>query len=362
MPGTSKVGLDTRNLALSEGTGVAGYGRMLARAYAELGFTPEFLRAEPADAGRLRRLRRALAPSARLSPAFSAPDIFRTAQVHFNLYGRALPLRCEHPPRLMHWTYPLPLYLKGSVNIVTIHDLIPLRHPELTGIDARRMRRLLREVVPRADAIVTVSETVRAEIITELGVAPKRVFNLYQAVDVAGGEAGEAICPKGSFLVIGAVEKRKNIARLVAAHAASGVVNRLVVIGPGGDAPPGVLRVPYAKRADLLRAMASARAILFPSLAEGFGLPMAEGFALGVPVMTSRGGATEEVAGGAALLVDPLDVAEMAAAIARLAWDDALCARLRVAGLARGPAFGLEAFTSRLGAFLGQVLPNPAKN
>jgi hypothetical protein len=52
----------------------------------------------------------------------------------------------------------------------------------------------------------------------------------------------------------------------------------------------------------------------------------------------------------------------MAAAIARLAWDDALCARLRVAGLARGPAFGLEAFTSRLGAFLGQVLPNPAKN
>jgi glycosyltransferase involved in cell wall biosynthesis len=170
------------------------------------------------------------------------PDIFRTAQVHFNLYGRALPLRCEHPPRLMHWTYPLPLYLKGSVNIVTIHDLIPLRHPELTGIDARRMRRLLREVVPRADAIVTVSETVRAEIITELGVAPKRVFNLYQAVDVAGGEAGEAICPKGSFLVIGAVEKRKNIARLVAAHAASGVVNRLVVIGP--ERPGDFIPVP----------------------------------------------------------------------------------------------------------------------
>jgi len=344
--------LDTRNLALAEGTGVASYTRMLALAYVALGLTPQFLAAEPAEISRFQRFRRALAPAVGLGPAFSAPDIFRSAQVHFNVYRRALRLRVKNPPRLMHWTYPLPLYLAGSTNIVTIHDLIPLQHPELTGIDPRRMRRLLREVVRHADAIVTVSETVRADIISELAVPPGRVFNLYQAVDVAGGEAGEEICPPGSFLMIGAVEKRKNIARLAAAHAASGVDIPLVIIGPGGEAPPGVLRVPYAKRADLLRAMACARAILFPSLAEGFGLPMAEGFALGVPVMTARGGATEEVAGGAALLVDPLDVAGMAAAIRRLAVDDALCARLRAAGLARGQLFALDAYAARLGAML----------
>jgi glycosyltransferase involved in cell wall biosynthesis len=355
------VGLDTRNLALAEGTGVASYARNLALAYANLGFTPQWLEAEPETVGRLQRFRRALGGQVRLGPAFAAPDIFRVAQVHFNLYGRAMRLHLNNPPRLMHWTYPLPLYLTGSVNIVTIHDLIPLQRPELTGIDPHRMRRLLREAVRNAEAIVTVSETVRVGIIAELGVAPARVFNLYQAVDVTGGAAAKEICPPGSFLVIGSVETRKNIARLVAAHAASGVANPLVIVGPDMDAPmTGALRLPYAKRPDLLRAMASARAILLPSLAEGFGLPIAEGFALGVPVMTSRGGATEEVAGGAALLVDPLDVADMAVAIRRLARDDDLCARLQAAGLARSPVFGLDAFSARLGACLDQLLKSPA--
>ena len=96
--------------------------------------------------------------------------------------------------------------------------------------------------------------------------------------------------------------------------------------------------------------IAGARALLFPSLAEGFGLPIAEAMALGTPVMTSTGGATEEVARSAALLVDPLSLDAMARAIARLDNDAALRTSLAAAGRERARDFSLESFAERLQA------------
>jgi glycosyltransferase involved in cell wall biosynthesis len=361
-PGPRRIGLDARNLHAPNGTGVATYTATLARACENAGYAPQLLTA-PARDGKSRRFARALLPYRTLAADFSAPDIFRTAQVHFNIYGRPLRLRTRTPPTLMHWTYPLPLYLAGCPNIVTVHDLIPLTRPDLTGIDAARMRRILQATLRRAAAIVTVSQTVRAELTAQFGIAPERVTNLYQAVDITL-EDGPEICPPGSLLAIGTVEPRKNIARLIAAHAASGVPQKLVIIGPDGQgaagelagAGPQVLRVPYAPRAALLRAMARCGGVLFPSLAEGFGLPIAEAFALGVPVMTSRGGATEEIAGGAASLVDPYDIQDMARAIAELAQNDALRDRLKSAGLARATHFTLDAYAARLRAFYDHIL------
>ncbi|MDT8870482.1 glycosyltransferase [Komagataeibacter rhaeticus] len=106
----------------------------------------------------------------------------------------------------------------------------------------------------------------------------------------------------------------------------------LVIIGPDGDDRPDlspvqagqtIIRVPWCARPSLLRAMAEARALLFPSLAEGFGLPIIEAMSLDIPVMTSMGGATEEVSGGAALLVDPLDTDQMSKTICVLDGMDA---------------------------------------
>jgi len=100
--------------------------------------------------------------------------------------------------------------------------------------------------------------------------------------------------------------------------------------------------------------------LLFPSLAEGFGLPIAEAMALGCPVLTSDRGAAAEVAAGAALLVDPLDVGAIAQAIATLDRDDALCARLRTAGFARGRQFTPGVYARRLRAlYAGALASDP---
>ncbi|MCJ8355811.1 glycosyltransferase, partial [Novacetimonas hansenii] len=124
-------------------------------------------------------------------------------------------------------TYPLPFLVDDAINVVTIHDLIPLTHPELTGIDRTFMEKLLRQQVALADVVVTVSETVRQQIVDMFHVPADRIFNLYQPVSIPDAErrameATPAIAPAGCFLFIGRVEARKNIERLVAAHALSG--------------------------------------------------------------------------------------------------------------------------------------------
>ena len=139
----------------------------------------------------------------------------------------------------------------------------------------------------------------------------------------------------------------------------------LVIAGPDGwrsaeiaprlDADRSIIRLPYVERPLLMALIAQARALVFPTITEGFGLPIIEAMQLGTPVLTSRGGATEEVAGGAALLADPLSVDEIAAQIARLD-DDAVIAALRADGLARGKAFTATAFAGRLDAVHARLL------
>ena len=182
-------------------------------------------------------------------------------------------------------------------------------------------------------------------------------------------ELPAGLSPGGYFVVCGTIEPRKNLVRLVAAHRASGTRRRLVVVGPHGwraaeslaaiDRSALAMRLAFADRAVVMSLVRHARALLFPSLAEGFGLPIAEAMALGTPVLTTAGGATEEVAGGAALLVDPLDVAAIAEGIDRLDRDDALCASLAAAGLARARAFDSRQYGDRLRAFYeGLVSPH----
>ena len=117
------------------------------------------------------------------------------------------------------------------------------------------------------------------------------------------------------MLAVGTLEPRKNLARAVEAAQLAGVELRVVgAPGWGGVEVPG-----WAGRVDddeLAALYRGARCLVFPSLYEGFGLPVLEAMACGTPVVTTRGGATEEVAGGAAVLVDPLDPDAIAAGIA----------------------------------------------
>lgn len=380
------VWLDSRNIGRSGGTGVATYVQGVQTCLTRMGFHVQYLwDHDPADGStppnsswqRIVRFLKACLPvrlirrqqediTGRSYPYIS--DIYRIAHIHFQIWKRLLWLHGTQPPDIMFWTYPLPVLVKNTINIVTVHDLIPITHPHLTGINPRRLQRLLTQLVAQADIVVTVSETVRQQIIEIFDIPASRVVNLYQLAGVTATERQQlatapVVAPAGCFICIGRVEKRKNIERLVEAHARSGTERPLVLLGPDGDDMPDfnprtpcqqVIRVPWCSRESLLRSLANAHALVFPSLAEGFGLPIVEAMALGVPVMTSRGGATEEIADGAALLVDPYDVQDIADVIGRLARmqpDAPQWEALRQDGMKRAEVFTEVAQIGRLHAF-----------
>jgi glycosyltransferase involved in cell wall biosynthesis len=198
--------------------------------------------------------------------------------------------------------------------VVTVHDLALLRHPDAF----RRWHRTtggmaLRSAVRAADAIVAVSEFTRRELVDLLAVPAERIRVVRNGVDPVFSPDGPGT--EGDYvLAVGTLEPRKNLARVVEAARLAGVDLRVVgAAGWGGVAVDGWMG--RVSDADLARLYRGARCVVYASLYEGFGLPVLEAMASGVPVVTGRGGATEEIAGGAAVLVDPLDPAAIAAGI-----------------------------------------------
>ncbi|WP_420138966.1 glycosyltransferase family 4 protein [Sphingomonas sp.] len=311
----------------------------------------------------------------------TSPDLFEVAHRHFRIYGRFLRLRVPSPPQLMHWTYPLPITIEGSANIYTFHDLVPLRLP-YTTLDAKQSyRALLAGCIANGQHICTVSEASRADIIAEFQLPPDRITNTYQAspLQIGANNADEdaaivenvfGLPHRGYFLHFGAIEPKKNIGRLLEAYLSTGSAAPLVMTGSRGwrseeelkllvpedeaDTVHGrrmaerVRRLEHLPRALLTRLIRGARAVLFPSIYEGFGLPVLEAMQLGTPVLTSNLGALAEIAGAAALLVDPYDVSAIAEGIRTLDHDAALRARLAASGVEAASRFAIPAYQARL--------------
>jgi glycosyltransferase involved in cell wall biosynthesis len=236
--------------------------------------------------------------------------------------------------------------------VVTVHDLAFLHDPEHFPRRGRRLFRRALEVVRRCADLVLVSSQCTADDCVAAGVAADRlrVVPLGVTVEEVSPEAVAAArrgygLDRPYVLFVGTVEPRKNLRRLAAAVAALPGSWLLVVAGPSGwgdaGAPPGADArfLGFVGREDLRALYAGAAVFAFPSLREGFGLPVAEAMAQGVPVVTSKGTSTEEVAGGAAVLVDPTDVDDIAAGI-EAALDDR--DRLGAAGRARAAMLSWE--------------------
>ncbi len=230
----------------------------------------------------------------------------------FALARRARRLDVLHCP-----SFRGPLHARVPL-VVTVHDLAVFRHP---GAFNRWTRTYSRALVPRvvrtAQRVIAVSEFTRRELVDVLHVAEERIRVVPNAVgapfDVAGPRAdGEYV------LAVGTVEPRKNLPRLAAAARRVGVELRIVGARGWGDVDVGgngVRFLGFVSDDELARLYRGALCVAYPSLYEGFGIPVLEALACGAAIVTSAGTAMAEVADGAAVLVDPRDPDAIAAGI-----------------------------------------------
>lgn len=271
-------------------------------------------------------------------------------------------LRRQFQLDILHTQYVMPL-LPARGNAVTIHDILFEPFPQFfTPLFVLRSRWLMRWSARKADMLFTVSDYSRREMKARYGLAAQHIHVVHNAVDMQHffpGDEGQAYLhargleKAGYFLTVGRIEPRKNHANILRAYASlPGQPAPLVIVGQRdfgyGEFEAALAALPRTHRIVLLSDVGDqelpalcrhALAFIYPSLAEGFGMPPLEGLASGVPVITSNTTAIPEVVGEAALLVDPGNPAELASAMERVRSDAALRAGLVRKGLDRARDF-----------------------
>lgn len=326
----------------------------------------------------------ATAISARL-PAFktlyNSPGLFRAAQFYTFLAERTFNIKMpEMGVDALHLTCPLPIHMPGAKTLVTAHDIIPLVLPHSTKMNLRHYQKLLRASFTQADMIFCISETTKRDISRWFGISDSRLHLSYQAVNIPeryrnlaaddvelflknnyGLNRGEY------FLYFGAIEPKKNVARIIDAMRMAKTDLPLVIVGKDGwlfddvtsrlnstniqkklTATEKILRIEYAPFEQLMYLVKGAKALVFPSLYEGFGLPVLEAMQMGCPVITANTTSLAEVAEDAALTVNPLDTQAIKTAIERMDQDDVLRRELIERGYAQALKFSPEKHAERL--------------
>jgi glycosyltransferase involved in cell wall biosynthesis len=254
---------------------------------------------------------------------------------------------------LVHYPVTVPIPDLDRPMVVALHDVQHHEHPDFFSRAERAWRRWAYDgAARRAGLVVTISEHSRGQIVERLGIPPSRVVTIplgveHERYSPRRSEADAALEVPERFLLYPAnLWPHKNHARLLRAFAAVGDIElHLLLVGQTyGRALPGptdarVRHLGYVDHDVLASLYRRATAVIFPSLIEGFGLPLLEAMASGCPVAASDEGAIAEVCGDAALLFDPRSEDSMADAMRRLATDPRLAIRLRDEGLRRASLF-----------------------
>jgi glycosyltransferase involved in cell wall biosynthesis len=225
--------------------------------------------------------------------------------------------------------------------VVTVHDLAVLRRPDWFPRWTRTYApRVVPHMIRAASRVIAVSEFTAREVETVLRVPRERVHVVPNGVDAAFTPDGPRA--EGDYvLAVGTLEPRKNLRRTIEAARLAGVELRIVGDRGWGDVEPGVGWLGRVGDDELAPLYRGARCLVYPSLYEGFGIPVAEALACGTPVVTSRDSAMAELAQGQAVLVDPEDIGSIAAGIAEAverpvegfrptSWDEAAAGTLAV--------------------------------
>ena len=257
-----------------------------------------------------------------------------------------------------HMESPLPLTFARTV--LTFHDLVPMVHPETSTVDIiRKFERCVRRL-RYVDALITVSEFTRREMVERLGIDPGKITVCYHGVDqdFFVTEVKEDVVRKYSegfpyILFVGTLEPRKNVESLIEAF--KGIKNpglKLLLAGKEGWGIEGIRNkvrelgldravffLGYVPEEDIPHLYRGSEVFVYPSLYEGFGIPVLEAMAAGAPVVTSKAASLPEVTRGSAILVSPRDVRAISEAIRGILGNRGLGVELREKGVKRAREF-----------------------
>jgi len=295
---------------------------------------------------------------ASLGPLHHERSIAGAAQTYLHL-GRVFAANAAPALPLLRWSMPkadvfhvsnqIRFPPKGVKLTATIYDMTCRLMPELhTAANIQADENLAKNVLARADRLIAISENSRQDAARLLGLDANRIEVIYPGVPEVYFGAQPRPSEQPYVLYLGTIEPRKNVDTLLDAW--SGFRFRsdfdLAIAGVSGWAgektlarlasrPAGVRYFGYVPEDELPGLIAGASAFIYPSLYEGFGFPVAQAMAAGVPVITSNTSCLPEVAGEGALLVDPRSAAEIQTALEKLLTSPELQQQLRTAGLAR---------------------------
>lgn len=273
--------------------------------------------------------------------------------------------------------------LKGIPVLASLMDAIPLSHPEWVSAHLRWLKNTLwKKSAQWADHIITISEFSKIEIVKHFGVPPERISVIPLGVD---HQYSQALAPnviqqvlhqfnlqRPFFLCVGTLQPRKNIERAVAAFQAlpKHVQSEfdLIIVGRNGWGVEALIEQLQNQPANShikwlgsvaqthkLALLQAATSLVFPSLLEGFGLPMLEAFASGTPVISSNTTSLPEVSAGAALEVNPTDTEALMQAMLEVAEQSALRAQLIEKGRLRAQQFTWKTCAERTAAIYRQI-------
>lgn len=317
--------------------------------------------------------------------------IFQFAHAYFQLTNQLLPIKVPDEVDLVHWTYPIPIRAVNKHNIYTIHDLVPMRLPYTTLDNKKYYVKSMAKICQKASKLVAVSNNTKEDLRNFFQVCKEKVFVSWQSTDIANYPLCSSwlqdnilqfyqLARGDYFIFIGNIEPKKNIKRLIQAYLVSNVSQKLIIVGSrawkskeelkelskikkdeqktGGETKMvnKIRLMEYLPREEMITLLANARALLFPSLYEGFGLPVLEAMQLGVPVLTSNVSSLPEVGGDAVLYVDPYSIEDISLGIHKLSNDDEICQNLIEKSINKATEFSTASYQKRMVEFYDSLL------
>jgi len=303
----------------------------------------------------------------------NAHDAFHSANRFYSVFKKPVSFKLKEKPDIWHMTTPLPIKIKGCKTVITIHDLIPLKVPFTTLDVKNNFYFLFKWACKTADLILSVSEQTKKDIIDIYDVPEEKIQVTWQSVkpiepfkedDKEFDQkylAGNKIKPDKYVLFVGNIEPKKNIKSLITAMSFVDPSVKLVIVGKKAwlweDQLKGIKKYLNKKRVvfmdfvdddELAVLYRNAACLVFPSLYEGFGLPVLEAMQHNCPVICSGITSLPEVAGDAALYIDPYDYKDIRNKISAILKDPELRQSMIEKGKKRVEFFSPENYAKRL--------------